>query len=129
MNQPESEQGPQSKEQSESGEVPSYDSIPKWRLHELLILRDISKLAGVPLEFTLEAEEYWLIKINNKKIGAAYYRILASWLKKLSALREAGLSWEEIWYWTRRRFTFQHRDERQWPKGYEHLGKQQSYRV
>jgi hypothetical protein len=84
-------------------------------------LGEIARAAGVPYEFAKEAQANGLIRPDGERgTRRKRYRLkLASWLKKLHALNDAGYSWEALRIWTRWRFQPGHEHERRWPEGFE----------
>jgi hypothetical protein len=84
-------------------------------------LGETAKAAGVPYAFAKEAEREGLIRpdAGRGKQRKRFRPKLASWLGKLYTLREAGVSWDELRAWTRRRFQPGHESEMRWPDEYQ----------
>jgi hypothetical protein len=80
-------------------------------------LGEIATLAGVPYAFAQEAKQEGLIRedAGRTKRRKRYRERLKNWLGKLHQLREAGLSWEEIRDWSKRRWLPGHEQERVLP--------------
>lgn len=83
-------------------------------------LGQTAEVAGVSYAFAKEAEREGLIQpdAGRGKRRKRYRPKVASWLKKLHVLREAGASWDEIRAWTCSRFQPGHEHEVRWPQGY-----------
>ena len=82
-------------------------------------LATLVRRAGVPPEFARDAVRRRLLRPDVGRGGdmGRYRPRLVGWLKKLHALRAAGMSWAEIRAWTRRRWQPGHEHERVWPDG------------
>ena len=83
-------------------------------------LGQTAEVAGASYAFAKEAEREGLIQpdAGRGKRRKRYRPKVASWLKKLHVLREAGASWDEIRAWTCSRFQPGHEHEVRWPQGY-----------
>ncbi|HEV2121289.1 MAG TPA: MerR family transcriptional regulator [Chloroflexota bacterium] len=88
---------------------------------ERLTLGELAQRAGVPYAFAKEVQAEGLIApdAGRAKRRKRYRPKLASWLGKLYTLREAGMAWEEIRQWSKRRFQPGHEHERRWPAEYQ----------
>lgn len=91
------------------------DPPPRYTLGE------IATLAGVPYAFAQESQREGLIRedAGRTKRRKRYRERLKNWLGKLHQLREAGLSWEEIRDWSKRRWLPGHEHERTLPASLE----------
>lgn len=87
---------------------------------ERLTLGQLASRAGVPYAFAQEAVREELLRPDKGRTGRRkrYRPRLASWLVKLRTLRDAGLSWDDIRAWTRRRWEPGHEHEIRWPAGF-----------
>jgi hypothetical protein len=87
---------------------------------ERLTLGELATQAGVPFAFAKEAVQEGLITPDKGRTHRAkrYRPRLATWLGKLSTLRSAGYTWDDILDWTKRRWDPGHDHERKWPAGY-----------
>lgn len=84
---------------------------------ERYTLGELATAAGVPYEFAQEAQHADLLRPDGGR-GTRVRRYrprLATWLRKLHTLRQAGYTWDAIHDWTARRFTAGHEHERRWP--------------
>lgn len=96
------------------------ERIERVKRHDhRLTLGGIASKAGVPFAFAREAQREGLIRPDGGrgKRQKRYRPGLVKWLAKLSRLR-AGMTWQEIRDWTRRRFQPGHEHERRWPAGF-----------
>ncbi len=76
---------------------------------------ELAQQAGVSAAFVAEAEAAGLVRPQRW----GYRPRLVNWLAKLHRLRTAGMTWEEIRDWSKRRFEPGHEHERRWPAGYQ----------
>ncbi len=83
-------------------------------------LGQTAQAAEIPLDFAREAQVEGLLRPDAGRTTRRkrYRPKVASWLRKLHTLRQAGYTWDDLRAWTRRRFTEGHEHERRWPAGY-----------
>jgi hypothetical protein len=84
-----------------------------------LTLGELATAARVPYAFAKEAQAEGLIKPDGGRGTRThrYRRRLSTWLGKLHRYRAAGLEWEAIREWSRRRWQSGHEHERREPAG------------
>lgn len=85
-----------------------------------LTLGELAATAGVSFAFAQEAQREGLITPDQGRTTRRkrYRARLGNWLGKLWALRQAGLSWEELRAWAKRRWQAGYEHERLWPEGF-----------
>lgn len=83
-------------------------------------LGELAKQARVPYAFAKEAAQTPLLRPDQGRTTRRkrYRRGLARWLNKLYQLRTAGMTWNEIEAWTKRRWQPGRDHERYWPRDY-----------
>lgn len=93
---------------------------PRSRRQPRRTITQTAKAAEIPLDFAQEAQQEGLLRPDAGRTARRkrYRPKVASWLRKLHRLRQAGYTWPELRAWSARRFTPGHEHERRWPAGY-----------